>query len=169
MRAVILALMIAVFALIMSGGAEATLSPGSAFALTQHVAPGEDLRVSMAYLGDHTMEAPLSGDLTVMTWGSPLDEWMLDVLNDGRYVRATRITWNVKGRRAQQTLFAQITSEGRKFFGTAPRFVDGSTAEWRELEGSLIMRAHIADELDGGVSLLTGVRNDAMASDIYGF
>lgn len=153
----------------MSGPAFASLSPGSAFALTQRVAPGDDLRLCIQFLGDHTMEAPVSGDVTVMTWGSVFDEWMLEVLNDGRFVRATRITWNVKGRRDQQRLFAQITSEGRQFFGYAPKFVDSSTAEWRELEGSLVMRAHIADELDGGVSLLTGVRSDAMASDVYGF
>ena len=147
----------------------ADLSPRSAFVLVRRVAPGDTFKDATAFLGAHAAEWGMEGGLKLRRWGTAADEWIFDVLHDARVVRATRITWNVRGRRDQQRLFSQLTTEGRKFFGFAAKFRGQTEAEWTELDGTLLVRAKLEDAPEGGVTLLTGIRQDKMQSETYGF
>ncbi len=149
--------------------ASAELSPRGAFVLVRRVAPGDAFKDATAFLGTYAAEWDAADNLKVRRWGTAADEWIFDVLHDARVVRATRVTWHVRGRRDQQRLFAQLTTEGRKFFGFAANFRGQTEAEWTELDGALLVRARIGEGADGGVTLLTGVRNDKMQSETYGF
>lgn len=150
------------------GAAYAELSARSAFVLVRRVAPGDSLADAVSFLGEHYDETDVSG-LRVRRWGDEAAEWTFDVLHDGARVRATRITWRTPGRREQQRVFSQLTTEGRRFFGSAARSDGTRSAEWRELEGTILVRATMSDAIDGGVSLTVAVRNDAMTSEPYGF
>ena len=149
----------------------ADLSPRSAFVLVRRVAPGDEFKDATAFLGLHAAEwtADEASGLKLRRWGTAADEWTFDVLHDTRVVRATRIAWNVRGRRDRQRLFSQLTTEGRKFFGFAATFRGHEEAEWTELDGTLLVRARIEEGADGGVTLLTGIRKDRMESEKYGF
>lgn len=146
----------------------ADLSAKSAFTLIRRVAPGDDIREASAFLGDYASERA-AHDMKVRRWGTIDDEWFFDVLHDASQVRATRITWVTKGRRDQQTTYAQLTAEGKRFFGAVGTFNGFEEAEWREMGGKLLVRVRMGKNLEEGVTLLTGIRNDPMSSEKYGF
>lgn len=149
------------------GCAHASLSARSAYVLIGRVAPGDSLEDAAKFLGAHTSERANGGDI-VRTWGSDADEWKFDVLHDGKSVRATRITWRAENRRDRLTIFGQLTTEGRRYFGHAAKFPDFDTAEWSELDGRLLVRAAVRHDA-GIVSLLAGMRGGSRATDASGF
>lgn len=156
-----------VVALVGACESSASLSARSAFTLIGRVAPGDALTDAVEFLGSHASERE-SGGAFVWTWGTGDDEWTFDVLHDGATVRATRVVWQEDDRRTRLSLFGQITSEGRRNFERAARFPRSDVAEWRELDGHLLVRAEI-DDARRTVSLLTGVRGGKYATDANGF
>lgn len=158
----------AAFVLAMCGACCAALSARGAFVLVRRVAPGDSLEGAAQFLGEHDDEVEAS-DLRVRRWGDGSAEWTFDVLHDGARVRATRITWRTQGRRDQQRVFAELTAEGKRSFGAAAQSDGSRAAQWTELEGTILVRATMAEAIDGGVSLTVGVRNDKMTSEPYGF
>ena len=165
--AVALALLCLLFA---PGPSEADLSGSGAFVLIQKVAPGTELADATAFLGAHASEEAAEGKgMKVRRWGDDDDDWMLDVLHDGSVVRATRIIWSTDTKREQQTIFSQLTTAGKKYFSRTAKFQGLDQAEWVEMDGKLLVRARIEPDLSDGVTLLTGIRNDAKESAKYGF
>lgn len=149
---------------------EAALSASAAFTLIQKVAPGTELPDAVSFLGNHASEGAAEGaGMKVRRWGTEEDDWLLDVLHDGSVVRATRITWITRTKRDQQTIFSQLTTAGKKYFGGTAKFRGLDQAEWLEMDGKLLVLARIEPELSQGVTLLTGIRNDAKESSKYGF
>ena len=154
----------------MPGLSEAALSGSGAFVLIQKVAPGTELADASTFLGTYASEEAAEGaGMKIRRWGDEDDDWMLDVLHDGSVVRATRIIWNTDTKREQQTIFSQLTTAGKKYFSRTAKFQGLDQAEWVEMDGKLLVRARIEPELSDGVTLLTGIRNDAMESGKYGF
>lgn len=154
-----------------AGTADAALSASGAFVLIRKVAPGDEFSDAAKFLGQHASERSSMGGkrMKITRWGSESDEWIFDVLHDGETVRATRIIWNTRTKRDQQTIFSQLTSEGRKYFGRAATFDGFDQAEWKELGGKLLVQARIEPEITQGVTLLTGIRNDEKESLTHGF
>ena len=156
--------------LLVPGLSEAVLSGSGAFVLIQKVAPGTEMADASAFLGAHASEKAGEGaGMKIRRWGGEDDDWMLDVLHDGSVVRATRIIWNTETKREQQTIFSQLTTAGRKYFSRTAKFQGLDQAEWVEMDGKLLVRARIEPDLSDGVTLLTGIRNDAKESGKYGF
>jgi hypothetical protein len=161
----------AALTILCAASATADLSPRGAFVLVRRVAPGDTLNDATAFLGAHAVEwaVDAAAGLKLRRWGEASDEWVFDVLHDTRVVRATRITWNVRGMRDKQRLFSRLTTEGRKFFGFPAKSRGLTEADWTELGGTLLVRARLSDEREGGVTLLTGIRGDGLESEKYGF
>jgi hypothetical protein len=94
---------------------------------------------------------------------------MFDVLHDGKLVRAARITWITNSRREQQIIFAQLTGEGKKFFGRRAVYNGSTDANWSDFGEKWVVRAKQEDALEDGVTLLSGIRDATMGSAKYGF
>lgn len=151
--------------------ASADLSAKGAFVLLRRIAPGTEFKDANAFLGRYSGEWAVdeAAGIKVRRWGTSSDEWYFDVLHDGRVVRASRITWQVSGRRDQQHTFSHLTTEGKKFFGKNAKFVGQNVAEWTELEETILVSVRMGDRAEDGVTMLTGIRNDEMESAKYGF
>ncbi|MDR3279229.1 MAG: hypothetical protein LBT23_01845 [Synergistaceae bacterium] len=164
--------LIALYILIaVSCPAHAALSAKSAFTLLERVPPGEYLEDARKFLGSpasaRTMDKNLS--IGVMRWGKSGDTWILDVLHDEDTVRATRVTWKTKSRGEQQSIFSQLTTVGKNFFDKPAIFRGSNEAEWNDFGGRWIIVAKIEDDITKGVTLLSGIRDQAMGSEKYGF
>lgn len=167
----LLLLIVCIASLCAPTAALADLSAKSAFVLIRKVAPGEPFQDAIGFLGHHTGEWGVDGasDLKVRRWGTPSDEWFFDVLHDTKVVRATRITWVTPGKRDQQMTFSNLTTEGKFFFGRPGKFRTLTEAEWVEMDGKLLVLLKMGAAESDGVTLLTGIRNDAKESAKYGF
>jgi hypothetical protein len=147
------------------------LSAPRAFTLLGKIPPGEDMAEAVKFLGKHTSEKTIDAKegIKIWRWGAQSDKWMFDVLHDGKLVRAARITWMTNSRREQQIIFAQLTSEGRKFFGRRATYRGSTDANWSDFGEKWIVRAKQGDALEEGVTLLSGIRDATMGSAKYGF
>jgi hypothetical protein len=149
----------------------ADLSAQRAFILIRSVPPGEDLEKAEEFLGAHAGERDVKGSagIKVRRWGGSEDEWIIDLLHDGSRVMASRITWRTESKRDQQTIFSQLTSAGKKYFGRNGKFNGLTEAVWTDMGGTLLVMAKQEAELAQGVTLLTGVRDSEVDSGKYGF
>jgi hypothetical protein len=149
----------------------ADLSASGAFTLIRKIPPGEEISEAAKFLGEYESEKTVDAKegIKIRRWGTPKDEWVFDVLHDGVLVRATRITWVTGSRREQQTIFAQLTSEGKKFFGKTAVFHGFTEAEWTDFGEKWLVLARQGDGPAGGVALLSGIRDAVMDSGKYGF
>jgi hypothetical protein len=165
----IAAVIVAVLAL--TPPASANLSASGAFTLIQRIPPGEEMEDAVKFLGVHASERTIDAKtgIKVRRWGKESDKWVFDVLHDGDVVRAAKITWITTSRREQQTIFAQLTSQGRKFFGRGGLFHGKSEAEWKDFGEKWLVLAKQEQEISSGVTLLSGIRDARMDSGKYGF
>ena len=170
MKKYILALVTALF-LLAPLPSEAALTANSAFVLIQKVPPGEYLPDAKAFLGAPSSErvVDMSLGIKIIRWGRQDDTWTLDVLHDEDTVRATKIIWRTKSRSEQQTIFSQITTAGKNFFGKPAAFNGMNEAEWSDFGGRWIVRATIEQDMTKGVILLSGIRDANMDSGKFGF
>jgi hypothetical protein len=147
----------------------ANLSAARAFTLIRSVPPGEDIAGAAKLLGGYASERTVddAGGIMVRRWGGPNAEWYFDALHDGSLVMASKVTWRTKQKRDQQVIFSQLTTEGKRYFGKFAKFTGKTEAEWTD--GAVLVRAKQADELEGGVTLLAGVRDALVDSGKYGF
>jgi hypothetical protein len=161
----------AALVMLAAGTAWAALSASGGFTLIRKIPPGETIEGAVAFLGEHARERTVDegAGIKVRRWGTPGDTWFFDVLHDGEYVRAARVTWATSSKRDQQTIFSQLTTSGKKFFGRTGTFKGMSEAEWRDFDGSWIVRARIGNEIADGVTLLSGIRDEEMDSGRFGF
>ena len=72
----------------------ADLSPSGAFTLIKRVPPGESVDRVTDFLGAHLSERLLNekGTIRIRRWEVE-GKWFLEVLHDGKQVRAARVTW----------------------------------------------------------------------------
>jgi hypothetical protein len=149
----------------------AALSAQKAFVLIRSVPPGEEIERAAEFLGTNSTERSINGaaGIKIRRWGGQEDEWFLELLHDGRLVMASRVTWRTKTKRDQQTVFSQLTSAGKKYFGRTAKFKSQTEAEWTEAGGTLLVKAVMKEALSEGVILLTGVRDKEVNSGKYGF
>ena len=149
----------------------AELSAQGAFVLIKKIPPGEELAAVNKFMGAYTSERVLDAKagIKVRRWGSPDDRWFIDVLHNGSLVRASRITWHTDSRSEQQTIFAQLTAAGRKFFGRAGKFCGSGEAEWESFDAKWLVRAKMGGGIEDGVTILSGIRDNRMESAKYGF
>lgn len=164
----------AVFMLLVSASASrADLSANGAFTLLRKIPPGSGMKDARSFLGKaYTEKDTGDGKLKITRWGTDADKWVMDVLNDGKVVRAARVAWRTKSRSEQQTIFAQLTSAGGKYFERYASYnsVNGnSDAQWTDVDGKLLVRARIGSSGTEGVTLLSGIRDAKMDSGRYGF
>jgi hypothetical protein len=159
------------FLLCMCAPSWGELSASGAFTLLGRIPPGEDMAEAVKFLGEHASEKTLNAKegIKIWRWGAPSDKWMFDVLHDGKLVRAARITWITSSRREQQVLFAQLTGEGRKFFGKRATYNGNTDANWSDFGEKWIVSARQGDSPEDGVTLLSGIRDSDMGSAKYGF
>ncbi|MDR1482682.1 MAG: hypothetical protein LBI74_08665 [Synergistaceae bacterium] len=164
-------LVTAVFVMFAARPVFANLSAQKAFTLIRSVPPGERIESAARFLGTHLTERSINNEagIKVRQWGRQEDEWFLELLHDGNMVMASRITWRTKTKRDQQTTFSQLTTAGRKYFGRVAKFRGMTEAEWMEAGGTLLVRAVMKEDISGGVTLLTGVRDRNVDSGKYGF
>lgn len=143
------------------------LSPSGAFTLIKRVPPGESMERVADFLGEHLAERSLNEEETmkIRRW-EVTREWYLDVLHDGEQVRAARVTWLTQSGSDRSRIFAGLTSAGRKQFGHPARFNGNNEARWSGLEGRWIVVATLGE---GGVTLLSGIRDRIKDSGKYGF
>jgi hypothetical protein len=169
-RAAALAVLLALASLA-AAPAGAALSANAAFTLIERVPPGEYYPDAREFLGSPSAErtVDIGNGIKVTRWGKLSDSWIFEVLHDAEDVRATRITWRTKSKGDQQTIFSQLTTIGKKFFGKSAAFKGTTEAQWEDFGGRWIVRARIEAELERGVTLLSGIRDSAMGSDRFGF
>ena len=151
--------------------AAAALSAKAAFTLIEKVPPGEYYPDAKKFLGPHAAERTVDiGDgIKITRWGKPGDSWIFEVLHDEEDVRATRITWRTKSKGEQQTIFSQLTTAGKNFFGHPAAFKGTGEAQWNDFGGRWIVRARIESDITRGVTLLSGIRDNVMGSERFGF
>ena len=171
--AVSLALFLAsiVFVALAESPSYASLSARSAFTLLERVPPGEYYPDAKNFLGSPSGErvVDIDGGIKITRWGVSSDTWIFEVLHDEEDVRATRITWRTRTRSDQQTIFSQLTTVGRQFFGKSATFSGMNEAQWDDLGGRWIVRAKLEDDIERGVTLLSGIRDATMGTDRFGF
>ena len=145
----------------------ADLSPSGAFALIKRVPPGESVERVSDFLGAHLSERLLNdeGTMKVRRWEVAC-KWFLDVLHDGKQVRAARVVWLTPARGEQSRIFAGLTSAGREQFGRSASFSNRKEARWSQLEGRWIVVAALEEK---GVTLLSAIRDRVKDSSKYGF
>ena len=172
-RAASAALFIAVFlfAILVELPSYAALSAKSAFTLLEKVPPGEYYPTAKSFLGLPSAERVVDiGDgIKITRWGKSADTWVFEVLHDEEDVRATRITWRTKTKSEQQTIFSQLTTVGKQFFGKTAEFNGLNEALWSDFGGRWIVKARMEDDLSRGVTLLSGIRDSVMGSERFGF
>jgi hypothetical protein len=153
-----------------ASSARADLSAKSAFILLEKVPPGEYYPDARQFLGPPSAErtVDIEDGVKITRWGKSADSWTFEVLHDADQVRAVRITWRTASKSDRQRIFSQITTAGKKFFGSTAIFKNMEEAQWEDFEGRWITRAKIEDG-SGKVTLLSGIRDAAMGSDRYGF
>ena len=151
--------------------AYAVLSAKAAFILLEKVPPGEYYPDAKKFLGLSSAERVVDIDagIKITRWGKAADTWIFEVLHDDEDVRATRITWRTKNKREQQTIFSQLTTVGKQFFGKAAEFNGVKEAQWNDFGGRWIVKTRMEEDLTRGVTLLSGIRDSAMGSDRFGF
>jgi len=151
--------------------ASAALSAKSAFTLLEKVPPGEYYPDAKDFLGPPSSERTVDNEagVKVTRWGKSGDTWIFEVLHDEEDVRATRITWRTKSKSEQQSIFSQLTSAGKTFFGKPASFKGMTEAQWDDFGGRWITRAKIENDIAKGVTLLSGIRDAAVGSDKFGF
>ena len=149
----------------------ASLSARSAFTLLERVPPGEYYPDAKNFLGSPSGErvVDIDGGIKITRWGIPADSWIFEVLHNEEDVRATRITWRTKNKSEQQTIFSQLTTVGKQFFGKMAMFNGSNEAQWDDFGGRWIVRAKLENDLERGVTLLSGIRDSAMGSERFGF
>jgi hypothetical protein len=149
----------------------AALSGNAAFTLLEKVPPGEYFPDAREFLGAPAFIRPIAGGNGMKTarWGKASDPWILDVLHDEDTVRATRITWRTKTRGEQQSIFSQLATAGGKFFGKGALFRGSNEAEWNDFDGRWIVRLKIENDVAKGVTMLSGIRDQAVGSEQFGF
>ena len=145
----------------------ADLSPSGAFTLIKRVPPGESVDRVTDFLGAHLSERLLNekGTIRIRRWEVE-GKWFLEVLHDGKQVRAARVTWLTPARGEQSRIFAGLTSAGREQFGRSASFSNRKEARWSELEGRWIVVAALEEK---GVTLLSAIRDRIKDSSKYGF
>lgn len=149
----------------------AELSASGAFSLIRKIPPGEDMKAAGTFLGEYSSEKIVDekAGIKIRSWGTPDDEWYFDVLHDGKVVRACRITWTTNSRGRQQTIFAQLSTAGKQFFGKPGVFRNQMETEWTDFDGKWLVRAKQGANAWDGVMLLSGIRDQRMDSGKYGF
>ena len=149
----------------------AALSAKSAFTLLEKVPPGEYYPDAKKFLGSPSAErvVDIDGGIKITRWGKSADTWIFEVLHDDEDVRATRITWRTKTKSEQQTIFSQLTTVGKQYFGKIAEFNGMNEAQWEDFGGRWIVRARMEDDLERCVTLLSGIRDSVMGSDRFGF
>ncbi|MDR1965160.1 MAG: hypothetical protein LBQ36_00500 [Synergistaceae bacterium] len=165
------AIVLALLMLLHEAPARAALSANAAFTLLGKVPPGEYMPDAKAFLGLPSSERSIDANknVKVTRWGKQSDSWIFDVLHDEDTVRATRIVWRTKTKSEQQTIFSQLTTAGKGFFGKPATFRSMDEAEWSDFDGRWIVRAKIETDIAKGVTLLSGIRNNVMDSASFGF
>lgn len=145
----------------------ADLSPSGAFTLIKRVPPGESIDRVSDFLGEPLSDRLLNdeGTMKIRRWEVE-GKWFLEVLHDGKQVRATRVTWLTPARGEQSRIFAGLTSAGREQFGRSASFSNRKEARWSELEGRWIVVAALEEK---GVTLLSAIRDRIKDSSKYGF
>ena len=145
----------------------ADLSPSGAFTLIKRVPPGESIDRVSDFLGVPLSDRLLNdeGTMKIRRWEVE-GKWFLEVLHDGKQVRATRVTWLTPARGEQSRIFAGLTSAGREQFGRSASFSNRKEARWSELEGRWIVVAALEEK---GVTLLSAIRDRIKDSSKYGF
>ncbi len=168
---VVLFILTALLLCIDSRAARAELSAQGAFVLIKSIPPGESIAAVDKFLGKPAEERTLDqkSGIKVRRWGTPDDSWFMEVLHNGSLVRASRITWSVRSKGEQQTVFAQLTTAGRKFFGRAGKFRGSTEAEWSSFDDKWLVSVKLGDSIEDGVTVLSGIRGDRMESGKYGF
>jgi len=168
---VVLFLAITLFALLSESPSYATLSARSAFTLLEKVPPGEYYPDAKNFLGSPSSErvVDIGEGIKITRWGRHNDTWIFEVLHDDEDVRATRITWRTKTKSDQQTIFSQLTTVGKQYFGKTAVFSGMNEAQWDDLGGRWIVRARLEEDLARGVTLLSGIRDNVMGSERFGF
>lgn len=158
-------------ALLYPSSADAELYAGGAFTLLRKIPPGESLAAANTFLGSKFFNRTVDKKegIGIRRWGTKKDPWFLEALHDREMIRAIRVTWPTLDRGKQQTLFAQLTREGKNFFGRRGRFLGDGKIEWRELNGKWLVRAEIKRGEMESVTLLSGIRDAEMGSERYGF
>jgi hypothetical protein len=151
--------------------AMAALSGSAAFTLLEKVPPGEFFSDARAFLGAPAFIRPIAGGngMKLARWGKDSDSWIFDVLHNEDTVRATRITWRTKTRSEQQSIFSQLVTAGGKFFGKTALFRRSDEAEWNDFDGRWIVRLKIEHNVTKGVTMLSGIRDQAVGSEQFGF
>ena len=149
----------------------AELSARSAFTLLEKVPPGEYYPDAKKFLGAPSAErvVDIENDIKITRWGKAADTWIFEVLHNEEDVRATRITWRTKTKSEQQTIFSQLTTVGKQYFGKTAAFNGMNEAQWDDFGGRWIVRAKLEDDLERGVTLLSGIRDSVLGSDRFGF
>ena len=161
----------AALAVLMAGEASAKLSGSQAFILIKKVPPGETLEKAVEFLGPHTTENTLDEEagIKVRIWDIKDSKWSLDILHDGKVVRAAKVRWWKQDRGSASIVFAEMTVAGKKDFGKPGKFSkNGDTDEsyWEEMSGHWLVLAKRSGDM---VTLLSGIRNDEKESLRYGF
>ena len=170
-RAAVLSVLFIAALLLAESIAYAALSAKSAFTLLEKVPPGEYYPDAKKFLGSPSAErvVDIGAGIKITRWGRSADTWIFEVLHDDEDVRATRITWRTKTKSEQQTIFSQLTTVGKQFFGKAAEFSGVKEAQWSDFGGRWIVKAVMNDDLTRGVTLLSGIRDSVMGSDRFGF
>ena len=145
----------------------ADLSPSGAFTLIKRVPPGESVDRVTDFLGKPLSDRLLNdeGTMKIRRW-EVAGKWFLDVLHDGKQVRAARVTWLTPARGEQSRIFAGLTGAGREQFGRSAVFSGRNEARWSQLEGRWIVVAALEEK---GVTLLSAIRDKIKDSSKYGF
>lgn len=149
----------------------AELSARGAFVLIKKIPPGEDLSAVSKFMGAYTSEKVIDakGGIKLRRWGTSDDKWFIEVLHNGSLVRASRITWSAASRGEQQTIFAQLTTAGKNFFGRTGKFHGSEEAEWGSFDEKWLVRVKMGSSIEDGVTMLSGIRDNRMESAKYGF
>lgn len=145
----------------------ADLSPSGAFTLIKRVPPGESIDRVSDFLGEPLSDRLLNdeGTMKIRRW-EVAGKWFLDVLHDGKQVRAARVVWLTPARGEQSRIFAGLTGAGREQFGRSASFSNRKEARWSQLEGRWIVVAALEEK---GVTLLSAIRDKIKDSSKYGF
>ena len=145
----------------------ADLSPSGAFTLIKRVPPGESIDRVSDFLGVPLSDRLLNdeGTMKIRRW-EVAGKWFLDVLHDGKQVRAARVVWLTPARGEQSRIFAGLTGAGREQFGRSASFSNRKEARWSQLEGRWIVVAALEEK---GVTLLSAIRDKIKDSSKYGF
>lgn len=147
------------------------LSAADAFSLIRRVPPGEDLAAAGKFLGAYTSEAALdaTGALKVCKWGNESDPWFFEALHDGKEIMATRVKWTTKSVAEQQSIFAQLTTAGKKAFERRGKFAGSNEISWNDFDGRWLIVARYGGSVTDGATLLSGIRTKEFNSAKYGF